>query len=160
MHMSVRYKRAEYHGAVLSNQVPIHCSLLMEDYLKDLWDNARRLTTRLYPIRFFRPFQRNLTLNRALFEEVLEELLQEYHGAVLSNEVPSWSSSEMEDYPKALWATARQVTKKRRRKVVTKHDIMSALYDRRSPLEPGAHPLQSPNGGLFEGLECQRTPGD
>ncbi|GIX70565.1 hypothetical protein CEXT_63611 [Caerostris extrusa] len=63
----------------------------------------------------------------------------------------------MEDYPKALWATARQVTKKRRRKVVTNHDIMSALYDRRSPLEPGAHPLQSPNGGLFEGLECQRT---
>ncbi|GIY02891.1 hypothetical protein CDAR_407041, partial [Caerostris darwini] len=28
--MSALYKRAEYQGAVLSNQVPIHCSLLKE----------------------------------------------------------------------------------------------------------------------------------
>ncbi|GIZ00477.1 hypothetical protein CEXT_610211 [Caerostris extrusa] len=99
--MSALYKRAEHQGAVLSIQVPIHCSLLIQDYLKDL----------------------------ALFDEVLEELCQEYHGAVLSNEVPTWSSAEM-DYLKALWATVRQVTKKKRRKVVTKHDVMSALYKR------------------------------
>ncbi|GIX70556.1 hypothetical protein CEXT_63551 [Caerostris extrusa] len=67
--------RQEYHRAVLSNQVPILCILLMEDYLKDLWDNARRLTTRLYLIWFFSPFQRNLTLNLALFEEIVDWLV-------------------------------------------------------------------------------------
>ncbi|GIX90141.1 hypothetical protein CDAR_559101 [Caerostris darwini] len=45
--------QAEYYGADLSNQVHIHCSLLKEDYLKDSCANARRVTSRLYLIRFF-----------------------------------------------------------------------------------------------------------
>ncbi|GIY58665.1 hypothetical protein CEXT_695841 [Caerostris extrusa] len=63
------------------------------------------------------------------FEEVLEELRQEYQGAVLSDQVPTSNNEEMEDYLKSLWAAARKVTKENRRKVVTKHDIMSALYN-------------------------------
>ncbi|GIX97537.1 hypothetical protein CDAR_517601 [Caerostris darwini] len=35
-----------------------------------------------------------------------------------------------QQYLTCLWATARKVTKKQRRKVVNKHDIMSALCDR------------------------------
>ncbi|GIY05924.1 hypothetical protein CEXT_164091 [Caerostris extrusa] len=66
---------------------------------------------------------------RLFFEEVLEELRQEYQGAVLSDQVPTSNNEEMEDYLKSLWAAARKVTKENRRKVVTKHDIMSALYN-------------------------------
>ncbi|GIY32083.1 hypothetical protein CEXT_572461, partial [Caerostris extrusa] len=73
---------------------------------------------------------RDLTLNRKLFKEVVEELRQEYQGAVLSNEVPTQSSLLVEEYLDNLWATARLVTKRDRRKVVTKHDIKSALYNR------------------------------
>ncbi|GIY40900.1 hypothetical protein CEXT_25301 [Caerostris extrusa] len=73
---------------------------------------------------------RDLTLNRGLFEEIVEKLLQEYPGAVLSDQVPVRNSFLMEEYLTGLWATARKVTKKKRRKVVNKHDIMSALCER------------------------------
>ncbi|GIY72000.1 hypothetical protein CDAR_452291, partial [Caerostris darwini] len=73
---------------------------------------------------------RDLILGRALFEEVVEELRRDYHGAVLSSLVPVHSSLLMEEYLNNLWATARLVTKRDRRKVVTKFDVMSALYQR------------------------------
>ncbi|GIY75124.1 hypothetical protein CDAR_372111 [Caerostris darwini] len=73
---------------------------------------------------------RDLTLSRELFEEVVEELLRDYHGAVLCSHVPVQSSLLMEEYLHNLWATARLVTKRDRRKVVTKYDVMSALYQR------------------------------
>ncbi|GIY02894.1 hypothetical protein CDAR_407061 [Caerostris darwini] len=108
--MSALYKRAEYQGAVLSNQVPIHCSLLKEEYLKDLWANARRETSRLHLRRFFRAFQRDVTLNMTPFEEIVEELRRDYHSAVLSEQVPVCSSFPIEDYRKDLWANARRET--------------------------------------------------
>ncbi|GIY55813.1 hypothetical protein CDAR_248341 [Caerostris darwini] len=73
---------------------------------------------------------RDLTLNRELFKEVVEELRQEYPGAVLTNKVPVQSSPRVKEYLDNLWATARSVTKRDRRKVVTKHDIKCALYNR------------------------------
>ncbi|GIY17768.1 hypothetical protein CDAR_123391, partial [Caerostris darwini] len=73
---------------------------------------------------------RDLTLNRELFKEVVEGLRQEYPGAVLSNRVPMQSSPLVEEYLDNLWATARLVTKRDRRKVVTKYDIKCALYNR------------------------------
>ncbi|GIY85877.1 hypothetical protein CDAR_462031 [Caerostris darwini] len=73
---------------------------------------------------------RDLTLSRGLFEEVVEELRRDYHGSVLSSQVPMQSSLLMEEYLNSLWATARLVTKRDRRKVVTKYDVKSALYQR------------------------------
>ncbi|GIY07150.1 hypothetical protein CDAR_56521 [Caerostris darwini] len=58
---------------------------------------------------------RDLILSRELFEEVVEELLRDYHGAVLSSHVPLQSSLLMEEYLHSLWATARLVTKRDRR---------------------------------------------
>ncbi|GIY43102.1 hypothetical protein CEXT_624351 [Caerostris extrusa] len=60
---------------------------------------------------------------QGLFEEVVEELRRDYHGAVLSSQVPLHSSRQMEDYLNNLWATARSVTKHDRRKVVTNAPI-------------------------------------
>ncbi|GIX90139.1 hypothetical protein CDAR_559091 [Caerostris darwini] len=111
--MSVLYKRSEYYGAVFSNHVPIHCSLLMENYLKDSCANARRVPKD----------------NRC---KVVTKILaqSEYYGVDLSNQVPIHCSLLKEDYLKDLWANARLVTQKDRRKVVTKYDIMSVLYKR------------------------------
>ncbi|GIZ00476.1 hypothetical protein CEXT_610201 [Caerostris extrusa] len=69
--------QAEYYVAALSNQVPMHCSLLMENYLKDLWANARRLTKH--------------KLRKVVTKQDIMSVLYkraEYHGAALSNQVP------------------------------------------------------------------------
>ncbi|GIY02904.1 hypothetical protein CDAR_407131 [Caerostris darwini] len=83
--------RRDYHSAVLSEQVPVCSSFPIEDYRKDLWANARRETSRLH-LRFFRAFQRDVTLNMTPFEEIVEELRRDYHSAVLSEQVPVCSS--------------------------------------------------------------------
>ncbi|GIY02908.1 reverse transcriptase domain-containing protein [Caerostris darwini] len=193
--------RRDYHSAVLSEQVPVCSSFPIEDYRKDLWANARRETSRLHLRRFFRAFQRDVTLNMTPFEEIVEELRRDYHSAVLSEQrdvtlnmtpfeeiveelrrdyhsavlseqVPVCSSFLIQDYLKDLWANARLVTEKDRRKVVTKHDITSVLYKRAEyqgavlsnqnistigvlwsrPLQPGAHPLQSTKGDYLKDL--------
>ncbi|GIY14949.1 hypothetical protein CEXT_440751 [Caerostris extrusa] len=66
----------------------------------------------------------DLTLIRGQFEEIVEELRSLAQSSPMS--CPS-GGLLMEDY---LWATARRVIKDGRRKVVTKHDIKSALYKR------------------------------
>ncbi|GIY02899.1 hypothetical protein CDAR_407101 [Caerostris darwini] len=101
--------RRDYHSAVLSEQVPVCSSFLIQDYRMDLWANARRETSRLH-LRFFRAFQRDATLNMTPFEEIVEELRRDYHSAVLSEQVPVCSSFPIEDYRKDLWANARRET--------------------------------------------------
>ncbi|GIY65796.1 hypothetical protein CDAR_13641, partial [Caerostris darwini] len=87
--------------------------------------------SQLMPAPLRRPGRpKDLTLDRGLFEEVVEELRRDYPGAVLCSQVPLHSSRQMEDYLNSLWAAARSVTKHERRKIVTKYDIKSALYKR------------------------------
>ncbi|GIY02897.1 hypothetical protein CDAR_407121 [Caerostris darwini] len=126
--------RRDYHSAVLSEQVPVCSSFLIQDYLKDLWANARLVTEK----------DRRKVVTKHDITSVLYKRA-EYQGAVLSNQNIStigvlWSrplqpgahplQSTKGDYLKDLWANARLVTEKDRRKMVNKYDIMSALYKR------------------------------
>ncbi|GIX70560.1 hypothetical protein CEXT_63581 [Caerostris extrusa] len=92
----------------------------MEDYLKALWATARQVTKK----------RRRKVVTKHIMSALYDRA--QYHGAILSNQVPIHCSLLMEDYLKNLWANARRVTKDKRRKVVTKHDIKSVLYKRAS----------------------------
>ncbi|GIY02896.1 hypothetical protein CDAR_407081 [Caerostris darwini] len=120
--------RRDYHSAVLSEQVPVCSSFPIEDYRKDLWANARRETSRLHLRRFFRAFQRDVTLNMTPFEEIVEELRRDYHSAVLSEQVPVCSSFLIEDYRKDLWANARRETSR-----LHLRRFFSCISERRDP---------------------------
>ncbi|GIX70559.1 hypothetical protein CEXT_63571 [Caerostris extrusa] len=165
--MSALYDRAENDGADLSNQVPIHCSFLMEDYLKDLWANERRVTKDkrrkvitkqdIKSVLYDRAEHHGAVLSNQvpttardpafygnLFDEIVKELRQEYHRAVLSYQVPILCKKldpELSSIRGNSRGTAPRVS-------------------RRSSFQSSAYLEQRRNGGLFEGFVGHRTSGD